>query len=203
MLLTFVALSVLLILIVRQASRISELEARAAAAAAEQEALGRKVEALMKMRTATMAPSAAARPQKPAPPVTAPPPVNMPAAVPLPVPPVEVARVDAPLLVTTVESEPAAPETAPRFDWEELIGVRLFSWAAGILLALAAVYFLGYSIQKGWLQPPVRMAIGVVVGLGLLAGCELKAARRYPVTANALDGSAIPRASCRWRPPSS
>jgi len=182
MLLTFVALSVLLILIVRQASRISELEARAAAAAAEQEALGRKVEALMKMRTATMAPSAAARPQKQAPPVTAPPPANMPAAVPLPVPPVEVARVDAPLLVTTVESEPAAPETAPRFDWEELIGVRLFSWAAGIArrshaARLAAIVLLTIAALKGFLSDVSRLPglyrvmslVGLAVCLSLVA----------------------------------
>ena len=87
--------------------------------------------------------------------------------------------------------ERTGPAAKPGFDWEELVGVRLFSWTAGILLALAAVYFLGYSIQRGWLKPPVRMAIGLAVGAGLLVGCELKAARRYPVTANALDGSAI------------
>jgi hypothetical protein len=83
-----------------------------------------------------------------------------------------------------------APPAKP-FDWEELVGVRLFSWAAGVMLAGAAVFFLGYSIQQGWLQPPVRLAIGVLTGLGLLAGCEFRAARRYPVTANALDGSAV------------
>ena len=85
----------------------------------------------------------------------------------------------------------AAAEPKPGFDWEELIGVRLFSWAAGIALAVAAIFFLRSSIQHGWLQPPVQLAIGLVVGVGLLVGCELKAARRYAVTANALDGSAI------------
>jgi uncharacterized membrane protein len=88
--------------------------------------------------------------------------------------------------------EPTADEQvkAP-FDWEELIGVRLFSWAAGVALALGAIFFLGYSIKQGWLQPPVRVAIGLIVGVGLLVVCELKAARKYPTTANALDGSAI------------
>jgi uncharacterized membrane protein len=88
----------------------------------------------------------------------------------------------------TVVSE--APPRKP-FDLEELVGVRLFSWVAGISLAVAAVFFLLYSMQHGWLRPPVQMAIGLVVGVGLLAGCELKAARRYPVTANAMDGAAI------------
>ena len=79
----------------------------------------------------------------------------------------------------------------PKFDWENLVGVKLFSWIAGVALLLAAVFFLRYSINQGWLMPPVRMAIGIVVGVGLLILCELKAARKYPVTANAMDASAI------------
>jgi hypothetical protein len=77
------------------------------------------------------------------------------------------------------------------FDWEALIGVKLFSWVAGVGFALGAVFFLGYSIQNGWLQPPVRMAIGMVAGVGLIIGCELKAARRYPVTSDALAGAGV------------
>ncbi|HYK88989.1 MAG TPA: DUF2339 domain-containing protein, partial [Acidobacteriota bacterium] len=79
----------------------------------------------------------------------------------------------------------------PSFDWEGLVGVKLFSWIAGVALLLAAVFFLRYSIDRGWLMPPVRMAIGIFVGIGLLVLCELNAARRYPVTANAMDASAI------------
>jgi hypothetical protein len=95
---------------------------------------------------------------------------------------------------------PAPPVVAPRpslldrvrgFDWESLIGVKLFSAIAGIALLLAAVFFLRYSVEHGWLQPAVRVAIGIIVGIGLLVVCELKAARDYPATANALDASAI------------
>ena len=50
----------------------------------------------------------------------------------------------------------AAPVPAPSFDWESLIGVKLFAGIAGIALVLAAVFFLRYSIDQGWLQPPVR-----------------------------------------------
>lgn len=88
------------------------------------------------------------------------------------------------------EPRPAVPPRKP-IDWEGLVGVKLFSWIAGILLALAAVQFLRYSIDHGWLSPPVRMAIGLLVGAGLLVVCELKAARRYAVTANALDAAGI------------
>ncbi len=93
-------------------------------------------------------------------------------------------------------ARPPAPHVSPAtvtkvFDWESLVGVKLFSWVAGIALALAAIFFLRYSIDRGWLMPPIRMAVGLMAGAGLLMLCELKAARRYPVTANALDASAI------------
>jgi uncharacterized membrane protein len=87
-------------------------------------------------------------------------------------------------------SEPPTPPS-PAFDWESLVGVKLFSAIAGVALVLAAVFFLRYSIEHGWLQPPVRVLIGIAVAVGLLVVCELKAARRYPVTANALDAAAI------------
>ncbi len=85
---------------------------------------------------------------------------------------------------------PAAPPAAP-FDWESLVGVKLFSAIAGIALVFAAVFFLRYSVQQGWLQPPVRVMIGIIVAISLLVVCELKAARKYPATANALDAAAV------------
>jgi hypothetical protein len=85
---------------------------------------------------------------------------------------------------------PPSPSSSG-FDWESLVGVKLFSAIAGIALVIAAVSFLRYSIEHGWLEPPVRVAIGVIASVGLLVGCELKAARKYPVTANALDAAAI------------
>ena len=88
------------------------------------------------------------------------------------------------------EPPPRAP-SGPSFDWESVVGVKLFSAIAGIALVIAAVFFLRYSIESGWLQPPVRVAIGVIVAVVLLVLCELKAARRYRVTANALDAAAV------------
>jgi uncharacterized membrane protein len=69
--------------------------------------------------------------------------------------------------------------------------VKLFSWIAGVALVFAAVFFLRYSVDQGWLTPPIRMAIGLLVGVGLLVGCELPAARRYGPLANALDAAGI------------
>lgn len=88
---------------------------------------------------------------------------------------------------------PPAPQagTAGGFDWESLVGVRLFSWIAGIALLVAAVTFLRYSIEHGWLSPPVRLAIGIATGVGLLVACESPRAQRYGVTAHALTAAGI------------
>jgi uncharacterized membrane protein len=80
---------------------------------------------------------------------------------------------------------------SPAVDWESFVGVKLFSWIAGIFLTIGAIYFLRYSIEQGWLSPEVRMVMGFALGVGLLVVCELKAARGYPVTANALDAAGI------------
>jgi hypothetical protein len=77
------------------------------------------------------------------------------------------------------------------FNWESLVGVKLFSAIAGIALLLAAVFFLRFSVEHGWLQPPVRVAIGVTVAIALLIACELRVANKYRVTANAMDAAAI------------
>jgi uncharacterized membrane protein len=71
------------------------------------------------------------------------------------------------------------------------VGVKLFSWIAGILFALTAITFLRYSVEHGWLKPPIRMAIGLVMGAGLLGLCEHPWARRYAITANALGAAGI------------
>ncbi len=149
-------------------------------------------------------PKEAARPPVPSavrPPAAIPAPRQAPPIpAPLPVPKPQPSSADAPVASSGPRppGRPAAPPPPrppvfrmPSFDWEGLVGVKLFSWVAGVALLLAAVFFLRYSIDRGWLMPPVRMAIGLLVGIGLLVLCEMKAARKYPVTANAMDASAI------------
>lgn len=130
-----------------------------------------------------------------------PPPLPTPAAPPAPTPlaappPLPPAAAPAPPLPPTVVSAPPLPPPPPAelrapFDWESLVGVKLFSYIAGIALLVAAIAFLRYGVEHGWLGAPVRMAIGLLVGLGLLAGCETRRARAYAVTAQALTAAGV------------
>src|SRR3954469_1733033 len=86
---------------------------------------------------------------------------------------------------------PPPPPPRKPFDWESLVGVKLFSWIAGILFALTVITFLRYSVEHGWLTPPIRMASGLATGALLLVGCERPQARRYAITANALGAAGI------------
>src|SRR5262245_9090635 len=163
----------------------------------------RTIDDLARRLTVAQTPVAAAPPKPaPTPPqqtvvkpvaVVPPPPPPPPARVVHEAPPVLAAATAAAQPPPPVTQRPVAPAPppSPPFDWESLIGVKLFSGIAGIALVLAAVFFLRYSIDRGWLSPPVRMAIGILVSVALLIVCELKAARKYAVTANALDGAAI------------
>jgi uncharacterized membrane protein len=155
-------------------------------------------------------PPPAVRPPSVTPPVVAtpPPPVTlpMPAAPPQPstperipaVPPPAAQRIERPPVHIPEPPERLEPSTRPAlatlfaaFDWEQFVGVKLFSAVAGIALVMAAVFFLRYSLDRGWLAPPVRIVIGIIVATALLVVCELRAAHRYRVTANALDAAAI------------
>jgi len=110
-----------------------------------------------------------------------------------PVPPARPAAPSTPPPSPPPPPRPSVPPAPPKppFDWESLLGVRLASAVAGIALVVGAVLFLKISIDRGWLAPPIRVLIGVIAAIGLLVVCERKAARRYHVTANALDAAAI------------
>lgn len=89
---------------------------------------------------------------------------------------------------SVIEELPAAaqPETAafikpiaekkrekPRVSVEQQIGARLFVWLAGISLALAAVFFVKYSIEQELLSPVVRLIISSIFGICLIGVAEL------------------------------
>ncbi|HOC18186.1 MAG TPA: DUF2339 domain-containing protein, partial [Vicinamibacterales bacterium] len=178
MLLLLVAVLILFVWVARLQRRVTDLEAQSP--------------------WAPSAPPIQQTPPAPRPIQQTPPPPPIPQAPPPPPPPAAAAPPPAPGGVhppPPPAPPPAAPQPAspssPAIEWEALVGVKLFSWIAGIALALGGIFFLRYSIQSGWLQPPVRLGMGIVAGIVLLIACETRRAGRYAVTAGALAAAGL------------
>lgn len=62
------------------------------------------------------------------------------------------------------EAAPPAPEPG----LEERLGARLPIWIGAVALALAGVFLVRYSVERGWLSPPVRLALALLFGGALL-----------------------------------
>ncbi|MGE0666284.1 MAG: DUF2339 domain-containing protein [Sphingomonadales bacterium] len=137
--------------------------------------------------TAPTAPPQAARPAAPHPaPVQAAPPQPAPAQTataqqpPAPPPPQP-----APAMATAASAPPVPPAAAkappkppPRKITERNITSRWMVWVGGIALALGGVFLVRYSIEQGYLGPAVRVVLGVIASLAMLAAGEF--ARRHP-----------------------
>ncbi len=92
---------------------------------------------------------------------------------------------------TRAEAKPAATATAKPRDLESLIGGSVFSWL-GILAAVFAVAFaLKYAFDKDWISPTVRVALGALVGAGLLVVGERLRRRGLRPYAYVLSGGGV------------
>ncbi|MBI3699313.1 MAG: DUF2339 domain-containing protein [Afipia sp.] len=74
---------------------------------------------------------------------------------------------------------PPAPTVAPSKDdptkpgFEEKLGTRWVVWVGGLTLALGGLFLVKYSIEAGLLGPGVRVLLGGIFALGLLATGEI------------------------------
>jgi uncharacterized membrane protein len=68
---------------------------------------------------------------------------------------------------------------------EERLGTRWAVWAGGLALALGGVLLVRYSIEQGVFSPSVRVALGAVFAVALVAGGEWfrRGERASPVAA--------------------
>jgi uncharacterized membrane protein len=108
------------------------------------------------------------RPASPAPPVAPPPPApaqELPDEAPVPQPEAAPAPVFA--AAETAPAEPSSPAPAAP-GLEERLGARLPVWLGGIALAAAGAFLVKYSVDQGFLSPPVRVALGLIFGIALL-----------------------------------
>lgn len=50
------------------------------------------------------------------------------------------------------------------------MGVKLFAWLGGVALFFGVIFFVRYAFEHDLVPPAVRVALGFVTGIGLLAG---------------------------------
>jgi uncharacterized membrane protein len=82
-------------------------------------------------------------------------------------------------------------EPAPSFDWESVVGVKLFAWIGGLAFFLGVVFFVKYAFENNLITPLMRVVSGAVVGAALIVIGALTGARRYRVPAQSLCATGI------------
>ena len=87
---------------------------------------------------------------------------------------------------------PSAPTVSlPSINWEQFMGVKLFAWIGGLALFLGLAFFVKYSFDNNLISPEIRVAIGYVIGVGLLVGGLVLAGRKYSVLGQTLCATGV------------
>ncbi|HTL67817.1 MAG TPA: DUF2339 domain-containing protein [Lacunisphaera sp.] len=130
----------------------------------------------------------------PAPPTTVPsPPLDEDEGPPLIVPETEtIAAPPRPVAVPPVYTPPTPePGWLESINWEQFMGAKLFAWLGGLALFLGVAFFVKYSFDHDLIPPAVRVAIGFIVGAGLVVGGLRIDRARYRITAQTLIAAGI------------
>ncbi|MDQ6622139.1 MAG: DUF2339 domain-containing protein, partial [Verrucomicrobiota bacterium] len=129
-----------------------------------------------------------------------------PSAVQVASPPIAVAPEFAAILKSPVPPSPAPvpaqttaaapPQIAPRpprpaIDWESFLGVKLFAWVGGFVLFLGVVFLVKYSFENNLITPSMRIVIGAIIGLVLIAAGWWTARRNYRVPGQSLCATGV------------
>ena len=105
-------------------------------------------------------------------PAPGPTPQPTPQSAPAPTPaPIVAAPVETPPPPTSVPdlSSPRAPSSAQKIGLEERFGTRWVVWVGGVALALGGIFLVRYTIQQGLIGPGVRIFLGALLALALVA----------------------------------
>jgi uncharacterized membrane protein len=90
-----------------------------------------------------------------------------------------------------IPAPPKPPQPSKPFDWEAFFGVKLFAWIGGFVLFLGIVFLVKYSFENNLITPAMRVAIGTVVGLGLIVTGWFTASRNFRVSGQSLCATGV------------
>ena len=88
----------------------------------------------------------------------------------------------------------AAPAPRPKpgsLNWEQFIGTKLIAWLGGLVLFLAAAYFIKYSFDHELVPPEIRVAFGFLLGIGLVVGGFFLKRKAFEVTSQTLCATGV------------
>ena len=189
-----IALTVWLIVrAVNAKSRIEELARRLAGLESEIFRLKRDKESTPKTESFTAPapkPPATAPQQKIIPPA----PLLTPKPIIIPPPPPSAVTLPPVFAQTTPPPKPAptpARKIEPAINWEQFMGVKLFAWLGGLALFLGVAFFIKYSFDNNLVSPELRVALGFVIGLGLLAGGVVMSRKNYSALSQTLCATGV------------
>jgi len=102
---------------------------------------------------------------------------------------------ETPALPLQGQEVPLPPEeekpARPAINWEQFMGAKLFAWLGGLALFLGVAFFVKYSFEHNLVPPQVRVAIGFLIGAGLIVGGLKMSLEKYRITAQTLVASGV------------
>jgi len=91
------------------------------------------------------------------------------------------------IVTQTAAPLPAATQ-AKRRDVESVVGGRGLLYAGALLVLLGVSSFLKIAFDRGWIGPPMRVALGLIAGAALIAFASALRKRLHPYFADSLAG---------------
>ncbi len=106
--------------------------------------------------------------------------------------PADKTRVMEPVLRSIPPPLPPKTPKAPALNFEQFLGVKLFAWLGGLALFFGVAFFIKYSFEHNLIPPAARVAIGFIIGAGLLvAGVFVHKRKAYTVLAQTFCASGV------------
>ena len=93
--------------------------------------------------------------------------------------------------VSAATATPPPVKSRTKEEWEALIGGKLLNRIGALALILGVGFFLQYAFANDWITEPVRVVIGVLLGLALLVGAARSASGGLQIFAQGLVGAGI------------